>query len=127
VAPPDGSLVEIVDRAERLVVGRVVAAWVVRAPPEDAPGPPRATRDEVAILVLRAGDLERQLVRRRRALAPDVGAVGASITADERPEPAALADERALAAQGADLAGPLLGRRLVARQRSRFLVLGVQR
>ena len=68
-------------------------------------------------------DLERQRVRRRRAVLLDVVAVRVARAADERPEPAALADERALVALRADLARPLLGRRLVAGQRPRFLVL----
>ena len=66
-------------------------------------------------------------IGRRRAVLLDVVAVGVARAAHERPEPAALADERALAALGADLAGPLLGRRLLARQRPALLVLRVER
>src|SRR6185436_3744935 len=47
--------------------------------------------------------------------------------AEERAEPAVLADERALAALRADLATALLGRGLLARQRPGLLVLGIHR
>ena len=111
------------EAAQRLVVGREVALRVVGASPEDVAGAPRATRHEMAVVVLGADDLERQRIGRRRAVLLDVVAVRVARAADERPEPAALADERALAALGADLAGPLLGRRLLAGQRPRLLVL----
>ena len=81
----------------------------------------------MTVLVLGAGHLERQRIGRRRAVLLDVVAVRIARAADERAEPAALADERALAALRADLTGPLLGRRLVARQRPALLVLGIQR
>ena len=78
--PPSGSSFE-----------REVALRVVGASPEDVPGAPGATRHEVAVVVLRAGHLERQRVRRRRAVLLDVLAVRVARAADERPEPAALA------------------------------------
>ena len=120
----DRAVVGVVQAAQRLVVGREVALRVVGASPEDVPGASRATRHEVAVIVLGAIDRERQRVGRRRAVALDVVALGIPRAADERPEPAALADERPLAALGAHLAGPLLGRRLLAGQRSALLVLG---
>ena len=108
--PGDRPVVGVVERPDRLEVRRVVALGVVRAPPEDVAGPPRATGDEVAVVVLRAGDLERQRIGRRRTLLLDVVAVRVARAADERPEPAALADERPLAALRADLALAGLGR-----------------
>ena len=44
----DRAVVRVVQAAERLVVRREVALRVIRAPPEDVSGPPRATRDERA-------------------------------------------------------------------------------
>ena len=67
-----GPVVGVVERPDRLGVRREVALRVARAAPEDVAGPPRATRDEVAVAVLRADDLERQRVGRRRALLLDV-------------------------------------------------------
>src|SRR4029077_659713 len=93
----------------------------------DVPGAPGATRHEVAVVVLRAGHLERERVRRRRAVLLDELAVRIARAADERAELATLAHERALAALGADLAGPLLWRRLVAGQRRALLVVGEHR
>ena len=113
--------------AERLVVRREVALRVVRAPPEDVSGAPRATGDERAVAVLRADDLERERIGRRRALTLDVVAIGVPRAADERAELASPRDERALAAFRAWLAFPLELGRLLARQRPRFLVLGVHR
>ena len=109
--PGDRALVGVVDRPDRLEVRREVALRVGRAAPEDVAGPPGAPRDEVAVAVLRADDLERQRIRRRRALLLDVVAVRVARAADERPEPAALADERPLAALRADLALAGLRRR----------------
>src|SRR4029079_4177129 len=100
-ATRDGALavvVDVVDRPDGLVVRREVALGVGGAPPEDVPGAPRATRDELAIAVLGTGDLERQLVRRRRTLTLDVVAVGVAGAAQERPEPAALGRQRPFAA-----------------------------
>ena len=48
------AVVRVVERADRLVIRRVVALRVVRAPPEDVAGAPRATRHELAVGVLRA-------------------------------------------------------------------------
>ena len=121
------AVVGVVQAAERLVVRREVAARVVGAPPEDVPGAPRATRDEMTVLVLGADDLERERIGRRRAVLLDVLAVRIARAADERAEPPALADQRPCAALGADLAGPLLGRRLVTRDRPGLLVLRVER
>ena len=45
----DRPVVGVVERADRLVVRRVVALRVVRAPPEDVAGAPGATRDELAV------------------------------------------------------------------------------
>src|SRR6185295_15965296 len=81
---------------------------------------------EVAVAVLGARHLERQRLRWGRPLLPDVVAIGVPRAPDERSEPAALADEGALAALGADLPRPLLGRWLVARQRPALLVLGIE-
>src|SRR4029079_11023699 len=92
---------------------------------EDVAGPSSATRDEVAVVVLRALDLERERVGRRRAVLLDVVAVRVARAADEGPESAALADQGPLPALGADLAGALLGRRLLAGQRPGLLVLGI--
>ena len=83
------AVVRVVEPAERLVVGGVVAARVVRAAPEHVPGPAGAARDEMAVAVLRAGHLERQRIGRRRAVLLDVVAVGVARAADERAEPAA--------------------------------------
>ena len=63
----------------------------------------------MTVVVLRAGDGERQRVRRRRTLLFDERAVRVARAADERAELAALADERPLAALGADLALAGLG------------------
>src|SRR5262245_63878413 len=79
------------------------------------------------VRVLGADDLEQKLVRRLRALPLDVVAVGVAIAAHEWTEPAALADERPEAALRTGLASPGLGGWLVARQRSRLLVLRVHR
>ena len=46
---PLPSRVDVVDGARRLVVAGEVALRVVRAPPEDVPGAPGATRDEVPV------------------------------------------------------------------------------
>ena len=83
-------VVDVVDRPRRLVVGGEVAAWVVRAPPEDVPGPPRATRHQVTVAVLGADDLERQLVRGRRPVLADERAVRVARAAHEGAELAAL-------------------------------------
>src|SRR5688500_5754825 len=83
------TVVGLVQPAERLVVGRVVALGVVRTPPEDASRASCATRHEVPVGVLGARDLERQGVRRRRALTLDVVALGVTRAAEERSEPAA--------------------------------------
>ena len=82
-------VVGVVEAAERLVVRREIAARVVRAPPEDVPGAPRATRDEMAVLVLGADDLERERIGRWRAVLLDELALGIARAADERAEPAA--------------------------------------
>src|SRR6185436_15706764 len=125
--PGDGTVVRVVDGAYWPEVRREIALRVVRAPPEDVSGAPRASRDEVAVVVLRARHLEPERLGRRRALLLDVRTVGVSRAAHERPEPAVLPDERPLAALRADLALAGLRRGLVARQRSRFLVLREQR
>src|SRR5262249_28319296 len=128
--PRDGTLavvVGVVDRPGGLVVRREIALRVRGAPPEDVPGAPCATRDEVAVPVLGAGDLERELLGRRRTFALDVVAVGVARAAQECAEPAALRGQRALAALRAGLALALEGRRLLARQRPRLLVLGIER
>src|SRR5262249_9078424 len=91
------------------------------------PGPAGATRDEVAVVVLRARHLERERLGWRRALLLDVGAVRGARAADERAEPAALRDERPLPALRADLALAGLGRCLLAREWPGLLVLGVER
>ena len=124
---PTTVLVGIVDGTRRLVVGREVAARVVGAPPEDVAGPPRATRDELAVAVLGAHHLERELVGRRRAVPADVRAVRVARAADERPELAAPGRQDALAALRAGIAVALELGRLLARQRARLLVLGVGR
>ena len=69
------SVVGVVQAAERLVVGGEVAARVVRAAPEHVAGPPGPARNQVTVLVLGAGHLERQRIRRRRAVLLDVVAV----------------------------------------------------
>src|SRR6185436_2351984 len=54
-------------------------------------------------------------------------ALGIARAAHERPEAAALAHQRALAALGADLTGPGLGWRLVTGNGPRLLVLRILR
>src|SRR5690349_6673331 len=101
--PGDRAVVRVVQRADRLEVGREVALRVVRAPPDDVSGPPGATRHEMAVAVLRAGHLERQRLGRWWPFLADVRALRIAGAAHERTEPAALADERSLAALRADL------------------------
>src|SRR5919112_1792935 len=121
--PRDRSLVGIVECADRLEVGGVVALGIVRAAVEDVPGPARSARDEMPVTVLRTGDLEGQRIRRRRTFFLDERAVGVARAAHERPEAPALPDERSLAALRADFALPGLRRCLLARERPGFLVL----
>src|SRR5262249_26527240 len=102
--PCDRPVVGVVQGADRLQVRREVALRVVGAPPEDVAGPAGATRDQMAVVVLRARHLERERLGWRRALLLDVGAVRIARAADERAEPAALRDERPLPALRADLA-----------------------
>src|SRR5450759_3733387 len=120
------------DGTQRLVRGREVAFRVARAAPEDRAGPPGAAGHEMALSAARARYLERELVRWRRAVLLDVGAVRVAVAANERPEPAALDHEHApvrLAARGAQLAGAGEPReiRLFARERSRLFVLRIER
>src|SRR4029079_2083704 len=112
------AVVGVVDRTDGGEVRRVIALRVVRAPEEDVSGAPGATRNQDAVMVLRARHLEAERLGRRRALLADVRAVRVARAAHEWPEATALADERALAALRADLALAGLGRRLLAGQRS---------
>src|SRR5450759_2238479 len=96
------------DGTQRLVRGREVAFRVARAAPEDRAGPPGAAGHEMALSAARARYLERELVRWRRAVLLDVGAVRVAVAANERSEPTALDHEHApilLAARGARLPG----------------------
>ncbi len=132
VPPGDRAAVDIVDRAQRLARGREVALRVARAAPEDRAGPAGATRHEVALGAARACHRERELLGRRRAVLLDVGAVRVAVAADERPEPAPLGRQHApvrLAAGRTGLAhaGERRELRLLAGDRPRLLVLGVQR
>ena len=81
----DRAVVRVVQAAERLVVRREVALRVVRAPIEDVSGASCATRDERPVGVLRADDLERERIGRRRALTLDEVAIGVPRAADEGP------------------------------------------
>jgi len=105
--------VGVVEAAQRFVVRREVASGVVGAAPEDVARPAGATWDEVAVVVLRALDLERERFRRRGPVAADVIAVGVPGAPDERPELAASTHKGAFAALRADLTRPGLGRRLL--------------
>src|SRR4029077_18835776 len=95
--------------------------------PEDVPGPSRATRHQVTILVLGADHLERERWRRRRTVLLDELAVGIARAADERSEAPALARERPQAALGADLARARLRRRLGGPDRPGLPVVGATR
>ena len=107
---------------------REVALRVVRAPPEDVAGPPRATRHEVAVAVLGAHDLERQLVGRRRAVLADVRAVRVARAADERRRTGRASSSGCPRRTGGTASpSPSSFGRLLARQRPRLLVLGVRR
>ena len=87
--PGNGPLVCVVKRTDGFEVRREVALRIGGAAPEDVAGAAGAAGDEVAVAVLRAGDLERQRVGRRWTLSLDVVAVRVAGAADERPEPAA--------------------------------------
>ncbi len=120
------------DGAERLVRGCQVTLRIPGAAPEHRACPARAARHEVAFATARTRHLERKLVRRWRAILPDVGAVRIAIAAHERPEPAALDREHPAVGRAAGRARlARAGHRrevgLLAGKRPRLLVLGVQR
>src|SRR6185312_1578556 len=126
----DRPVIRVVDGPDRLAGGREVARRVARAAPEQAAGAAGAAGGQVALPALRARDRERQRGRRLRPGLEDVLAVRVARAAGERAEPAAPRHQHAavrLSALGTGIPGPRDGRQLLARQRSRFLVLRVER
>ena len=81
----------------------------------------------MTVLVCGADHLERQRIRRGRAVLLDVLALRVARAADKRAELASLADQRAFATCRTGVPGPLLGRWLITRQRSALLVLRIER
>src|SRR5437762_4015190 len=98
----DRTAIPVVIGAQRLARRREFTLGVARTAPEERARPAGAARHQMALVAARAADLEGQRLRRRRTRFVNVRALGISIAADERAEPAALRDEVSAVLRPAD-------------------------